>query len=153
MKRVEKKSLTIWNLMDLQRALGYLLILGIGFYFFGDYTLVKKGLFIATGFVLFNLIKELILNYFDYLHTFYEVTEKAVYIKEGGWTIWETTVPIHRIQHLDTSQSFYARMFDLYSLNLYTAGDDHSIQYLKKEVTDSLHQQILEKLKTENEQE
>lgn len=153
MRRVEKKSITIWNLMDIQRGLGFLLLIGIGFYFFGDYSLVKKGLIIATGFVIYILIKDLVLNFFSYQHTFYEVTEDAVYLKQGGLTIWETTIPIHRIQHLDTSQPFYARMFDLYSLNLYTGGDDHSIQYLKKEVTDSLHQQILEKLKTENEQE
>ncbi|MBD8070663.1 PH domain-containing protein [Bacillus sp. PS06] len=153
MKRVEKETVMIMSLQDVQRSLLFLLIIGVGLYFFGEYELVQKGLVIATGFVIFFLIKELIYNFLAYRHSYYEISEDTVHIKGGGFSVWETTLPISRIQHLDVSQSFYARFFDLYSLNIYTAGDDHDIKYLKKDPIDSLHQELLAKMKMETEKE
>lgn len=46
---------------------------------------------------------------------------------KSGW-LWKrvTTIPYHRIQHCDLSSGPFERMFDLSTLNIYTAGGSQS---------------------------
>jgi len=56
----------------------------------------------------------------------YAVRERDISYKEG--VIWTsiTTVPFCRIQHVELNEPPFSRLFNLATLNLYTAGDSSS---------------------------
>lgn len=69
---------------------------------------------------------------------------------KSGW-IWKrrTTIPYHRIQHCEISSGPFERMFELCTLNVYTAGgssSDLSIPGLTNKVGQELKQHILIKM-------
>lgn len=73
---------------------------------------------------------------------------------KSGW-IWfnMTSVPFNRIQHSEVSQGPLARLFDLASVKIYTAGGSYSdvtISGLKKEMAQRLRDHIT-KLSAEHE--
>jgi len=56
----------------------------------------------------------------------YAVREHDVIYSKGLLFHSITTVPIHRIQHIEESRSWLARQFGLAALNIYTAGESGS---------------------------
>ena len=90
-----------------------------------------------------KLLYELAMDPIIYRNTKYQLNEDTLIIRIGGLTVEETTIPLIRIQHVDIEQSFHSRLFGLYSLNIYTAGDTHSISYIKKEVADMLKDKLI----------
>ncbi|MBM7693539.1 membrane protein YdbS with pleckstrin-like domain [Peribacillus deserti] len=142
MKKIEKQSVTIWNLFSLQNAIITFLITGITFFFFEDVQWVRKILVIIVIWALYTFITDLIAHHLTYNNAAYELTDNILYIQNGGFSRHENTIPLNRIQHADIEQSFYSRFFDLYALNIYTAGANHTIEYIKREVADDLRNKI-----------
>ncbi|MBU3013028.1 PH domain-containing protein [Polaribacter vadi] len=66
----------------------------------------------------------------------YALREKDISYKEGLIVKKLTTVPFSRIQHVETDEKPFSRLFGLSSLSVYTAGDssdDLVIKGIKKE--------------------
>jgi len=117
--------------------------IGVIYFFFGDIKWVWKLLLIGLLYILYNLITDLISHHFAYKNSEYQLSDEILFIKNGGLIQYENTIPLNRIQHSDIEQSFYSRIFDLYALNIYTAGDRHTIEYIKKDVADDLKDKII----------
>lgn len=133
MRKIDKKSIVVWLLEDFQYFFIRIIFFGIIYYFFREYILVQKIIFLFSLYFTALFIRDLILDSLRYRNFRYLITEPNVYVHKGGLTIYHETIPIHRIQHVDIEQSVYARFFQLYSLTIYTAGLDHTIEYLSKE--------------------
>lgn len=144
MKRVSKKSINIWHLEDSLSIFVILLIATIVFYFLGDYKLVKKTYYLTITLSLLRLIWELSLNPLLYRHMSYEIQDNSLFIKSGAISVSEAIIPFNRIQHIDTEQTFFSRMFNLHSVNIYTAGDTHTISYLSRMEADILKDKMIE---------
>lgn len=75
----------------------------------------------------------------------YAIREKDISYKSGLVFFHMTTVPFNRIQHCEVSQGPLARLFDLASVKVYTAGgssSDLSINGLTKERAQKLRDYI-----------
>lgn len=83
----------------------------------------------------------------------FEVQNDEIHIIRGIITRRHTVAPVHRIQHLDTTQNLWERMFEVSRLVLYTAGTrgaDVVIPGLPpdyaEELRDALKQQLHDEL-------
>lgn len=156
MNKIERKSKIIWNLESLQTFLLFFVGIVIIYFFFGDIKWVWKLLVIGSLYLFFNIIRDLISHHFAFKNTEYELSNEILYIKNGGLIKYENTIPLNRIQHSDIEQSFYSRIFNLYAINIYTAGDTHTIEYVKRDVADELKDKIIKiitKVTVEHEEE
>lgn len=132
MKKVEKKSILIWSLEDIQSFLLCILPIALIYYFFNEYLLLKKIVILLCFYYSAKCLLNLIKNPLHYRNFNFNITRDTIYIQKGGFTVTHDTIPIRRIQHVDIEQTFFSRFFDLYWLNVYTAGLDHSIGFLKE---------------------
>ena len=83
----------------------------------------------------------------------YALREKDISYRSGLIFFHFTTVPFNRIQHCEVSQGALGKLFDLASVNVYTAGgsgSDISVKGLKKEDAQKLRDFII-KLSAEHE--
>lgn len=82
----------------------------------------KAGLFLATVYILYGLIFALIWPTWEYRYFRYDVRENDILIQQGVLFRRLSSIPHHRIQHVDTHQGPIERMLGLASLQLYTAS-------------------------------
>jgi uncharacterized protein len=132
MLKVERKSIIIWSLEDLQLFSVRMAVIAFVYYFFHEYDFVLKIVILFSIYFTLNFLIEIILNPLRYRNFSFSIDGDSIKITKGGFTVQEDTVPIRRIQHVDIEQTFYSRFFRLYCLNIYTAGHDHSILFLKE---------------------
>ena len=147
MSNVDKKSIIIWSLETITNFAIIIFVTSIIFYFFHDYLFIKKAVILAYILSSLYFLSDIIMNPLYYRNFQYYINEDFLYIKKGGLSISETTIPLNRIQHVDISQSFYSRLFDQYAINIYTAGDSHSIAYLRKSEAEALKEKMVEYVK------
>lgn len=146
MAKVDKKSITIWSLETLTPVLISELIATICFYFFTEYSFISKlCILVFIGGFLY-LMWDCLQNVLLYRWYEYRLNEDTLYIRKGGFSISETLIPFKRIQHIDIEQTFYSRLFNLYQVGIFTAGDTHSIGYLGKEEASELKDTLLDYL-------
>ena len=146
MNRVDKRSIMIWSLDDFQYYFIRMLVFGVIYYFFGEYGLVQKILLLFSIYFTITFIKEICINPLLYRNFMYLINDQMIHIYKGGLTSNHETIPIQRVQHVDISQSFYSRLFQLYSLTIYTAGLNHTIGYLPKEQAEQWKSYIIDLL-------
>lgn len=144
MRKISKKSIKAWNL---ESGFSFLITNAIVitvFYFFKQYDFISKVCYFIFAVSTFLFVKDLVLNPLRFKNTNYLLENEIMYTKEGSISIKETTIPLKRIQHVDIEQSFYSRLFNLYKLNIYTAGDSHNITFLDKTDAELLKGEIVE---------
>jgi len=98
------------------------------------FIVAYKWRFIMVVLLIFLFV--LIVGILGFYKRKYAVREQDISYKEG--IIWTsiTTVPFCRIQHVELNEAPFSRLFNLATLNLYTAGDSSSdlkIRGLNKE--------------------
>ena len=142
MQKVEKASIIIWLLDDLQYYVTRLFVIGLVYYFFQEYELMRKICILVTIYYIVHFLYEGIINIFYYKNFRYIEEKEKVQLIRGGLTVRHNTIPIRRIQHVNITQNFYSRLFNLYSIGIYTAGGYHSIQFIKKDVAEKLKENI-----------
>jgi len=81
--------------------------------------------YIFTAFVVFCVLN-FILALLAFKKRKYALREKDVIYAHGLLIHKITTVPISRIQHIETSRSWFARQLGLATLNIFTAGESGS---------------------------
>lgn len=131
------------NFIALEKDYLWMRLLGWGLFF-----LVAAGIlvfiYLATPLSLWMLFGPLlillILIFFIEIRGFgikgYAIREKDITYKSGLIFFHMTTIPFNRIQHSEVSQGPLARLFDLATVKIYTAGgssSDLSINGLTKE--------------------
>ena len=83
------------------------------------------GLVVALGILLFAVGAGIILyvaTRLDYEMRFYIITDRSLRIREGVWTISETTLTFENIQNMRIDQGPLQRLFGIYDLVVETAG-------------------------------
>lgn len=151
MKKAHKHTKNIWNINAIQSTTIFLLVFIGVLYLLGEYVFVRKLVILSTGLLLLDLVKDLLSNHLSYKNQFYSLSDEVIVLRSGAWSISETTIPLKRVQHVDIEQTFVSRWFHLYKLNIYTAGDDHSIEFITKEDADHLKDLIVDILSDEGE--
>lgn len=142
MKKVKKPSMIIWTLESFQFFIIRFAVLSAIFYFLNDYDLIKRITLLAIMYYTIILVIKLISHPLRYRNCRYLIDDTVIRINDGGFIISKDVIPIHRVQHVSIEQSFYSRFFGLYSLNAYTAGLDHCIEYLSMAEAESIKSHI-----------
>ncbi len=78
----------------------------------------------------------------------YAIREKDVHYRSGYLTQRITTIPIHRIQHLEIRQGLLAKILGIAKLKIFTAGDngaDLSIKGIDMPTAENIKQLLLKK--------
>ncbi|MCU9614360.1 PH domain-containing protein [Caldibacillus lycopersici] len=78
----------------------------------------------------------------QYQTTEYRFTASDLIIKDGGFSVLETTIPFRNIQHVAIMQTFFSRLFGLYSVTIHTGGNYFVIHYLSLEKANELTEVI-----------
>jgi putative membrane protein len=82
----------------------------------GNYTLISL--------VIAFLVIIIVLAIVKWKKNVYSVDEEGIYIKYGVFEIHERTVPFSQVQSADISSSLVQRLFNVYKLEIDTAGGD-----------------------------
>lgn len=102
-------------------------------------------LLLAVCIALYSL---LLRPYLIYLYWFYKIDDRRVEIQRGFWFKSRSFIPILRIQHMDITTGPLQRYFQISDIELYTAGDTHTIKHIPREkveeILESLNKKILE---------
>ncbi|MEO0898686.1 MAG: PH domain-containing protein [Bacteroidota bacterium] len=102
----------------------------------------------ALGAWAFLLTLSLSLTWIGFRFKAYALREKDVHYRRGVLWRSETSIPFHRVQHVEVSEGFVERMFKLASLRVFTAGgesSDLSIPGLEPDHAKNLKAYILKK--------
>ena len=149
MKKIDKNSISVLNLDDAQSfvilLIPMLTIIFAALTFKSRYEYLEWVLIGTPVLLILFTIKffvSIVENFFFYKNSRYTLTEEFLLIKKSGLTLSESTIPLKRVQHVDIVQTFYSRLYDLYQVNIYTAGDSHNISYVTREEADRIKEQV-----------
>lgn len=84
--------------------------------------------------VVYLLVSPIVL----YRHYCYRLDEEKIEVRKGVLVINHILVPIERIHQVEVVEGPIMRAFGLCSVNVTTAGGTESVDYLEKEVGDSI---------------
>ena len=146
--RVEKKYL--WVLLS--RTILFILIFtisGICFHYLGktgfEFEYILYALIAINGLALIRVLMLLI----SFKVRAYALRENDISYQKGLLFFKQTTVSVNRIQHVELTQSFLMKLFDLAAIKIYTAGgsqSDISIAGLSKSKGEEIKNLLTEKL-------
>lgn len=97
--------------------------------------------------VLQRLLYTLIWPSFEHIHYRFEIREHDIIVQHGVLFRKWSSIPLHRIQHVDTHQGPLQRIIGLVTLQIYTAAGstfDGSIPGLKPERAEELQELIMQ---------
>ncbi len=89
----------------------------------------------------------------EYNNCFYQIKKDNFYYEKGIFGRKQVTVPYHKIQNIDIYRTLIDRIFNAYTLKIYTAGSSapHQAQVvlagLNKEVSSNLKKEIIKRVK------
>jgi membrane protein YdbS with pleckstrin-like domain len=112
-------------------------------------------LWVATGVWVFLVGISFVLQTLSFFQKGYAIREKDLSFRTGWLFRSITTIPFNRIQHCEIERSFFERLFNLSTLNVYTAGgsgSDISIPGLPPEDAQKLRTFIIETAASHEEQ-
>ncbi|WP_242141971.1 MULTISPECIES: PH domain-containing protein [unclassified Bacillus cereus group] len=142
LQKVDKRTIKIWNIGDTIKFLIFTAFIVVVQYILKDYKFVQKlclvGYFANVGLYIQNIF----FNYLLFKNKLYKITEENICIYKKGIINEEIRIPIFRVQHMNISQTYISRWFELYELTVYTAGDCNTIGFISKEAADDIMQQV-----------
>ena len=86
----------------------------------------KFGVAITSLYVVYSLIRAWVWPVLEYRYYRYAVRDNDLIVQQGVLFRKWSTIPLHRIQHVDTRQGPLERMIGIASLQLYTAAGMHA---------------------------
>ena len=93
----------------------------------GSFIIKNDSFQLVYGYIVLALTLVFVINFILTLLSFktrkYALREQDIIYAEGLLIYSVTTVPISRIQHIETSRSWLARQFNLATLKIFTAGE------------------------------
>ncbi|MEM1120536.1 MAG: PH domain-containing protein [Bacteroidota bacterium] len=130
----------------------------IGSYLLTDISDTPKVFWGLVAFWIFWATTSFVLTTMGYKIRGYRLRDKDIVHRKGVIFKSVTTVPFNRVQHCEVNQGVIQRMFDLYTLQIFTAGgsnSDLSIPGLKDDTAQRIKEFIIKKadLAVETEQE
>lgn len=121
-----------WNVIVINLSVFALVLLGaVGFVFISVYS--SREVELGIGFYLTLLMAVLVfivflfwINRIAFRKKSYAIREKDVLYRSGVLATSTTVIPLNRIQHIAVSEGVLSRMYDLASIEIYTAGGSSS---------------------------
>lgn len=137
--RVDKKAKTKWRIT---RFIGLVVLAGISA---GIFLALKDetGLFLLAAIccgavLLLQLVNLLVYPFIEYIQWAYLIDDDRIEIKKGIFWRSHTVIPISRIQHVCAKSGPVQSMFKLASVEIHTAGGNHTIDELNKETANEI---------------
>ncbi len=121
----------------------------ISFLFISDENIPKAAIVAITSILAFLLVYSVVITILAFPRKGYLVREKDISFQKGLITYKLTSVPFNRIQHVEVNQGVLAKLFNLSSVKLFTAGgnaSDLSIHGLPEDVAKNLKAFLSEKI-------
>jgi len=121
-----------WNVMVINTFISSIFIFGfMAVLFFSIFfrAEVYNGIEIYLSIIILAILFILILffiNRISFKKRAYAVREKDIMYRRGILSTTITIVPFNRIQHIAVNEGMFSRMYDLASLEIYTAGGNSS---------------------------
>lgn len=143
LKQVDSKTLRIRNSNQIITTLIWIAVIGVLWWFLRKYPYVQTTCVVICLLVIAQMIYGFIDIRKSYLVQWAILEEQALRIYRPGFSTEEHTIPLHKVQHVDIQQGIVSRRYGLYRLNIYTAGDQHSISYIPKQEADELRDHLL----------
>lgn len=144
-KRIDENAIKAWKITAASwGALTFLIPAALyGMHYFANIPVLAP---IIAGplVVLFYILIVFVLPKFRWKRWYYNVDDRSVDMLRGIIFRKRTTVPINRIQHVDTKQGPIYRRFGLSSINISTAATTHEIPALDEETATQLRNIISE---------
>ena len=139
---LDPKAITLWRLQGLIRLsiVGLPMCLVLAF-LLGSYSHFTIGIAVAGVVFTFGLLKALIWPSFSWQAYGYAMRDTDLLVQSGVLFRRWTSIPYHRIQHLDTRQGPIERTLGLARLQVYTASGmsaDGSIPGLAQPIAEEL---------------
>lgn len=98
----------------------------IAFVSLSDETVPEKFIYLIAGAILLIIAYSAIITTLGFPKKGYLIREKDVSFQRGLITYKVTSVPLNRIQHVEVNQGVLAKMLQLSSVKIYTAGGTSS---------------------------
>ncbi len=96
----------------------------------------------AGAAILAAIIEIMILPRLHYEQWRYEILEEEIELRHGIFIRKRTTIPMLRIQHVDTKQGPFLRKYGLATVSFATAAGSHEIPALTQQDAESVRNQI-----------
>lgn len=137
----------------------FIFFLIVGFGIIGTYLLTDisdnpKLFWGLVGFWILWALTSFILTTMGYKIRGYRLRDKDLIHRKGVIFKTVTTIPFNRVQHCEVSQGVIQRMFDLHTLQIFTAGGSNSdlaIPGLKDDTAQRIKEFIINKTDIESE--
>lgn len=141
-----------WNVIVINLMIFTLIVLGaVAVTFVSVYSSNETDL--GAGFYITILVAALIIislsfwmNRISFQKRGFVIREKDLLYRSGILSTTTTIVPFNRIQHIAVNEGMFSRMYDLASLEIYTAGgstSDLSISGIDKEKAHSIREFLM----------
>ncbi|WP_078543059.1 PH domain-containing protein [Litchfieldia alkalitelluris] len=141
--QISERALPAWRISALiTSAVGWIAVIGVlvlTYLFEWPYWIVII-IFIAS--VLETIITVIFVPKIKWKRWRYEVLEHEIDIQQGVFVVRRTTIPMIRVQHVDTYQGPILRAHKLASVTISTAATVHEIPALDLEEADHLRDLI-----------
>jgi len=104
-------------------------------------------MFLSAGFLLYRFAYALIWPSLEHEYYRFEIREHDILVQHGVLFRKWSSIPLHRIQHVDTHQGPLERIIGLVTLRIYTAAGNHfdgAIPGLRPDRATELQQKIIQ---------
>ncbi|GGF89950.1 PH domain-containing protein [Paenibacillus abyssi] len=142
-QRIDSNALKAWRMSGFISASVYLIILAILLFLTlrFDWPAWIFAIALMVG-CLTSVIEIIVLPNMYYREWRYEINEDQVDLKHGILFRKRTTIPMVRVQHVDTKQGPILRKYGLATVTFSTAAGSHEIPALTERSADEVRRQI-----------
>lgn len=144
-QRIDMRALKVWRLTGgVVSLFAWLLVLGVtGLTIrFGWLWMIPVGMAVLA--LLLSILQIVVVPTIRWRRWRYEVSENEVDLRYGVFVVTRTLIPMVRVQHVDTTQGPFLRIYNLASVTISTAAGQHEIPALAMEAADELRDRISE---------
>ncbi|MFD2171780.1 PH domain-containing protein [Tumebacillus lipolyticus] len=143
---VDHRAVKVWRITALFTSLFYWLF-PVGYYFLSKRVDVLPDwglLLLLTLALIITLFEVIFVPIIRYRTWRYEITAEEIYLQHGVFVVRRSSIPMTRVQHVETAQGVLLRPYDLAVVSIFTAGGKHKIPALQVDVADNLRNKIAE---------
>jgi len=117
------------------------------FFIFMSLSNIWMAFIVAFVFLVYRFVYSLIWPSFEHEYYRFEIREHDILVQHGVLFRKWSSIPLHRVQHVDTHQGPLERIIGLVTLRIYTAAGNHfdgAIPGLRPEKAKELQETIIQ---------
>lgn len=149
-KKVEDSAKKVWVIDGIIASIILMIIAYLMYHFAEKY--VSYWPFLLA--VVVSFLSIFVHPFIEYEQWGYCITDEKVEFQHGIYYKKKTIIPISRIQHLNIKQGPIQKIFGLATIEIYTAGNSHSIEAIlmseAEYIVEGLNREVLKVIKDED---